>query len=56
MNQWYMQNVESVLENETQKNLCDFAKQTDHQIWARRQNLVFVNKKKRKEKKKEPAE
>ena len=43
---WYMQNPESVLENETNKLLWDFGVQTDHLISARRLDQVIVNKKK----------
>ena len=43
---WYMLNLESVLENETHKILWDFDIQTDHQISARRPDLVIINKKK----------
>ena len=51
-NKWYMQNPESVLENETYKLLWDFEIQTDPLISARRPDLVIVNKKKEKKKKK----
>ena len=45
MNQWYMHNPESVLENE-RRNVCqDFKIQTYHLIPARRPDLVIVNKK-----------
>ena len=37
--------VESVTENETHKILRDFEIQTDHQIPARRPNLMLINKK-----------
>ena len=46
-NKWYMHNPESVLENETHKLLWDFEIQTDHQISARRQDLIIIKKKKR---------
>ena len=36
-----------LLENETHKILWDFVMQTDHQISARRPDLVLINKKKR---------
>ena len=36
------------MENETHKILWDFEIQTDHQILARRSDLVIVNKKKKK--------
>ena len=42
-----MLNLESVLENETPKLLCEFEIQMDHQISARRPDLVIVNKIKR---------
>ena len=35
----------SALQNETQKILCDFEIQTDHQTQARRPDLLLVNKK-----------
>ena len=44
---WYMHKPESVLENETHKILWDFEIQTDHQIPARRPDLVMINKKER---------
>ena len=40
-----MHKPESVLNNETNKLLWDFEKQTDHLILARRPDLVIVNKK-----------
>ena len=46
-NKCYMQNLESVMENENHKLHCDFEIQTDHLITARRPDLVIVNKKKR---------
>ena len=49
MNKWYMYNPESVLENVTQKLLCDFDMQTDHQILARRTDQVIINNKKKRE-------
>ena len=42
-----MHNLESILENETHKILWDFEIQTDHLISARRQDLVIVNKNKK---------
>ena len=36
-----------VLENETRKHLWDFNIQTDHQIPARRPDLIMINKKKK---------
>ena len=50
-----MHNPESVLENETYKTIWDFEIQTDHLILARQPDPEIVNKK-RKEKKREPAE
>ena len=46
-NKWYMHNPESILENETHKVLWNFEVQTDHLISARQQDLVRVNKKKK---------
>ena len=46
-NKWYMHNPASVLENNTRKLLWDFNIQTDHQIPARRPDLIIINKKKR---------
>ena len=34
---WFMHNLETVLENETHKLLCDFVIQTDHRISANQQ-------------------
>ena len=45
-----MNSPESVPENETHKTLCDFNRQTDHLISARRPDLVIVDKKKKKKK------
>ena len=45
-----MHNLESVLENETNKFLSDFPIQTDHILSVRRPDLVIVNRKR------EPAE
>ena len=42
-----MHNLKSVLENESYKLLLDFEVQTDLLISAQRQDLVIVNKKKR---------
>ena len=42
---WYMHNPVAVLENDTQKLLWDFDKQTDHQISTRRPDLVAIDKK-----------
>ena len=49
-NKWYMHNSKSVLE--THKFPWDFEIQTDHLISARRLDLVIVNNKKKKEKRK----
>ena len=43
-----MHNPAPVLENDTHKLLWDFDIQTDHLISARRQDLITINKKKRK--------
>ena len=51
-NKWYMHNTESIQENETHKLLWDFEIQTDHQIPARRPDLVIINSNKKKKKKK----
>ena len=40
-----MHNPASVLENDTHKLLWDFDIQTDHQISARRPDLIVINKK-----------
>ena len=45
MNKWYMHNP--VLENDTNKLQWDFDIQMDHQISARRPDLIIINKKKR---------
>ena len=42
-----MHNPESILENETHKNLWDFETQTDHLISARLPDLGIANEKKR---------
>ena len=44
-NKWYMDNPESVLENETQQLFWDFMILMDHQISARRPDLIITNKK-----------
>ena len=44
---WYEHEPESVLENEDYKILWDFSIQTDHEIEARRPDLVVVDKKNR---------
>ena len=41
-----MSNPESVPENKTNKHFWNFEKQTDHQISARRLDLIIMNKKK----------
>ena len=43
---WYIHRPESVLENETHKLSRDFEVQTDHQILARRLDLLILKKKK----------
>ena len=53
-NKWYMYNLESVLENETNKVLWNFEIQTDHLILVRQPDLVIV--KKRGGGEREPAE
>ena len=42
---WFMHKLESVLENETHKNLEDNEIQTDHLIMTRRPDLVIISKK-----------
>ena len=42
MNKWYMYNPESVLENNMHKLLWDFDIQTDHQVSARRPDLIII--------------
>ena len=49
---WYMHNQESAQENEMHKLLWDFEIQTDHQISARRPDLIIVNNNKKKKKRK----
>ena len=44
---WYIQKLESVLEIETHKIICYFEIQMDHQIQARRLDLVLTDKKKK---------
>ena len=44
-NKWYMHNPAPVLENDTHKHLWDFDILTDHQISARRPDLIIINKK-----------
>ena len=43
-NKWYMHNPESVLANDTHKLQWDFEIRTDHQISARRLDLIIINK------------
>ena len=45
-NKWYMHKPSPVLENDKHKLLRDFNIQTDHQISARRPDLIISNKKK----------
>ena len=47
MNKWYMHNPEYVQENKTHKLFWDFEIQSNHQISARRPDLIIINKKKR---------
>ena len=49
-NKLYMDNLESVQENGTNKLLWDFEIQTDHVISAKRADLVIAKKKKKKKK------
>ena len=44
-NKWYMHNPVPVLENSTHKFLWDFDVHTDHLIFARRPDLIIINKK-----------
>ena len=46
-NKWYMHNPASVQENDTYKLLWGFDIQMDHQISARRPDLIIINQKKR---------
>ena len=48
---WYMYTLESTVENETYKILCDFEIKTNLSILARRRDLELMNKKKKKKKK-----
>ena len=45
-NKWYMHNRAPVLENDTHKLLWNFYIHTDHQISARRPDLIIINRKK----------
>ena len=47
---WYMHNPEYVIENETHKLVWDFEIKTNHQILARRPDLIITNKKQKKKK------
>ena len=51
-NKWYVHELESIQENETQKILWNFEVQTDHLILVRRLDVLIVNKKEKKKKKK----
>ena len=44
-NKWYVHNPARVLENKTDKILCDFNIQTDHLISVRRPDIIIINKK-----------
>ena len=55
-NKWYMHNPAAVLENYTYKLLWNFDIQTDHQISARRPDLIIIKKKKKKKKKRREIE
>ena len=50
-NKLYMHNSASFLENNTHKLLLGFDIQTDHQISARRPDVIIIKKKKKKKKK-----
>ena len=56
-NKWYVHNPSPVLENNTHRLLWDFDIHMDHQISARRPDLIIINnnnnKKKKKKRKKE---
>ena len=45
-NKWYMHNPAPVLENDTHKLLWDINIHMDHLIWAKRLDLIIINKKK----------
>ena len=51
-NKCHMHKPALVLENDTNKLLWDFDKQTDHLISARRPDLIIINNKKKKKKRK----
>ena len=44
---WYDRVPESVLENDDYKLLWDFSVRTDHAIWARRPDLMIIDKRER---------
>ena len=44
---WYTHETESVVENDYYKILWDFDVQTDHEISARRPDLIIINKEKK---------
>ena len=44
---WYLHNPASVQENDTHQHIWDFDVPRDHQISARSQHLIIINKKKR---------
>ena len=46
-NKWYIQNTESILENEMHKLLWHYKIQRDHQIFARRPDPVKINNNKK---------
>ena len=46
-NKWYMHNPVPVLENDTHKLLWGFDIHMDHQISARKPDLIIINKKER---------
>ena len=45
-NKWYMHNTESVVEIAMHKLLRDFEIQTDHLFFAKRPDLIKINKRK----------
>ena len=49
-NKWYMHNQSSFLENVMHKLLWNFEIQTDHEILARRPDLIIIKKKKKEKK------
>ena len=44
-NKWYMHNPAAFLEKDAHKLPWDLDKQTNHLIFARRQDLIVINKK-----------